>query len=195
MTASWLARMGWEVYALDGVDAAELTETGPWTAPTPRPPESASVAVDAAAALLETGEAAVVDFASGAHYAKGHIPGAWWALRSELAEAVARLPRARAYVLTCGSGLLARFAAPEFAAFTDAPVFALEGGNRAWAPSGRALESGASRLASPAIDRYRRPYEGVDNAAEAMQAYLEWEYGLVAQLARDGTHHFRTGAI
>ncbi|MET0251279.1 MAG: rhodanese-like domain-containing protein [Novosphingobium sp.] len=38
--------------------------------------------------------------------------------------------------------------------------------------------------------RYRRPYEGTDNAAEAMQAYLEWEYGLVDQLARDGTHGF-----
>ncbi|HBV8154229.1 hypothetical protein QVL75_33090, partial [Klebsiella pneumoniae] len=40
-------------------------------------------------------------------------------------------------------------------------------------------------------DRYRRPYEGTDNSAEAMQAYLEWEYGLVDQLARDGTHGFR----
>jgi len=38
--------------------------------------------------------------------------------------------------------------------------------------------------------RYRRPYEGTDNPAAAMQAYLEWEYGLVDQLARDGTHGF-----
>ena len=38
--------------------------------------------------------------------------------------------------------------------------------------------------------RYRRPYEGTDNQAAAMQAYLEWEYGLVGQLARDGTHGF-----
>lgn len=42
-----------------------------------------------------------------------------------------------------------------------------------------------------APDRYRRPYEGTDNSAEAMQAYLEWEYGLVDQLARDGTHGFQ----
>ncbi|OXH81547.1 glpE, partial [Burkholderia multivorans] len=27
-------------------------------------------------------------------------------------------------------------------------------------------------------------------AAAAMQAYLDWEYGLVDQLKRDGTHHF-----
>ena len=24
-----------------------------------------------------------------------------------------------------------------------------------------------------------------------MQAYLDWEYGLVEQLGRDGTHHFK----
>jgi len=24
-----------------------------------------------------------------------------------------------------------------------------------------------------------------------MQGYLDWEFGLVAQLGRDGTHHFR----
>lgn len=39
--------------------------------------------------------------------------------------------------------------------------------------------------------RYRRPYEGTDNPRAAMQAYLDWEYGLVAQLARDGTHRFK----
>ena len=52
------------------------------------------------------------------------------------------------------------------------------------------MESGPSRLASPLIDRYRRPYEGTDNQDEAMQAYLDWEFGLVAQLGRDGTHGF-----
>jgi hypothetical protein len=25
----------------------------------------------------------------------------------------------------------------------------------------------------------------------AMQAYLDWEFGLIAQLERDGTHHFK----
>lgn len=38
--------------------------------------------------------------------------------------------------------------------------------------------------------RYKRPYEGTDNKAAAMQAYLDWEFGLVDQLARDGTHGF-----
>ena len=38
--------------------------------------------------------------------------------------------------------------------------------------------------------RYRRPYEGTDVDAGAMQAYLDWEYGLVEQLRRDATHGF-----
>jgi rhodanese-related sulfurtransferase len=41
-----------------------------------------------------------------------------------------------------------------------------------------------------ADQRYKRPYEGTDNAQAAMQAYLDWEYGLVAQLERDATHGF-----
>jgi rhodanese-related sulfurtransferase len=38
--------------------------------------------------------------------------------------------------------------------------------------------------------RYRRPYEGTDVNTSAMQAYLDWEYGLVDQLRRDATHGF-----
>jgi rhodanese-related sulfurtransferase len=54
------------------------------------------------------------------------------------------------------------------------------------------LEQGAPPVVSPLHPdhRYKRPYEGTDNAASAMQAYLDWEYGLVAQLERDATHGF-----
>lgn len=45
-----------------------------------------------------------------------------------------------------------------------------------------------ARLAAPVIDHCRRPYEGTDVSAEAMEAYLKWEYGLIGQLERDGTH-------
>jgi len=52
------------------------------------------------------------------------------------------------------------------------------------------METGTERWLSSPLDTYRRPYEGTDVAPEAMQAYLEWEYGLVQQLRRDGTHGF-----
>jgi rhodanese-related sulfurtransferase len=38
--------------------------------------------------------------------------------------------------------------------------------------------------------RYRRPYEGTGVDTAAMQAYLDWEYGLVEQLRRDASHGF-----
>jgi rhodanese-related sulfurtransferase len=55
-----------------------------------------------------------------------------------------------------------------------------------------ALEVGPPRVI-PKPDpshRYRRPYEGTDIKESAMQAYLDWEYGLVEQLRRDATHGF-----
>ena len=91
--------------------------------------------------------------------------------------------------MTCGSSS-AGYAVPEVAALTGKPVQLLTGGTLAWIAAGL-LAHGDSGLAVERRDRYRRPYEGTDNSAEAMQAYLEWEYGPVDQLARDGTHGFR----
>ena len=51
-------------------------------------------------------------------------------------------------------------------------------------------EAGFDHPLSQPEDVYRRPYEGADHAAAAKQAYLDWEFGLVDQLARDGTHGF-----
>ena len=59
-------------------------------------------------------------------------------------------------------------------------------------PDGIALNTGPDAAPPPRgpDGRYKRPYEGTDNAAVAMQAYLDWEFGLVEQLRRDGTHGF-----
>ncbi|MFZ2650791.1 MAG: rhodanese-related sulfurtransferase, partial [Burkholderiaceae bacterium] len=65
------------------------------------------------------------------------------------------------------------------------------GGTAAWAAEGRPLAAGEAGLMSPRIDRYRRPYEGTDAPRAAMQGYLDWEFNLVAQLGRDGTHGFQ----
>jgi 3-mercaptopyruvate sulfurtransferase SseA len=103
---------------------------------------------------------------------------------------MAALPSAAHYIITSGDGVLASFFAPELAATTGARVSVLTGGTAAWTSTGGALRSGGERLTMSPIDVYKRPYEGTDNDAQAMQAYLDWEYGLVAQLERDGTHGF-----
>jgi rhodanese-related sulfurtransferase len=194
MTASWLAQLGWEVWVLDGAQAGDFSETGQPAAPVPEPegPITHTTPVELAGWLRDepAGQTAVLDLTTSANYVKRHIPGAWFALRSGLAQAVAAIPKAERYVLTCGSSLLARYAAADLARLTGAEVVVLDGGTLAWIEAGLPLEHGETRLASPRTDRYRRPYEGTDSPREAMQAYLDWEFGLVEQLGRDGTHGF-----
>ncbi|WP_392888620.1 rhodanese homology domain-containing protein [Pseudomonas migulae] len=190
MSASWLSQLGWEVHVLDDLEPEHFSEQGAWQAPVPAPRQAEEISPETLAQWLTHGDTAVLDFTSSANYVKRHIPGAWWALRSQLREALANVPSAERYVLTCGSSQLARLAVAEVEALSGKTVFLLKDGTAGWIAANLPLEEGETRLASARIDRYRRPYEGTDNPREAMQAYLDWEFGLVDQLARDGTHGF-----
>jgi rhodanese-related sulfurtransferase len=198
MTASWLAQMAWDVWVLDGTSVQDFVQTGATVSAEPQPRgEIQWVSTQRLDAWLqvqtqeEVPTTVVLDFTTSVNYVKRHIPGAWFVLRSQLDQALRTIPKAKRYVLTCGSSALARFAAQEVRDQTGAEVYVLEGGTLAWIAEGLSLEHGETHLASPRIDRYRRPYEGTDNPREAMQGYLDWEFGLVAQLDRDGTHSFQ----
>lgn len=193
MTASWLAQMGWEVFVVEPAGEAARSERGTPAAPVPEAEAVESVSPAELAKWLDQageGDIAVLDVTASANYVKRHIPGAWFVIRAQLAQALAAIPSAKRYVLTCGTSQLARFAAADLKRLKSAQVLVLEGGTTAWIDAGLPLESGETRLAVPRTDRYRRPYEGTDNASAAMQAYLDWEFGLIAQLDRDGTHFF-----
>jgi rhodanese-related sulfurtransferase len=194
MTASWLAQMAWDVYVLIDLPAQIFAETGPWVAALPKAPAVPSLAVAELAAALRDDLAdkkmIVIDLSKHAQYVQGHIPGAQYVLRSQFKQALSRLPKASAYALVCPDGLLSGYAHAEIAALLKAPVSVLTGGTQAWKAAGQSLEKGATALLSEPIDRYKRPYEGTDAPREAMQAYLDWEFGLVAQLGVDGSHHF-----
>jgi len=189
MTASWLAQLGWEVYVLEGGFDGAL-ETGAWTPRLPALPPVETLSPRDLVQALADDAVVVVDLAPSPRHRKGHVPGAWFAIRAQLPEALAALPSHKAIVLTSPDGALASLAAPELEALTDRPVRVLAGGTEAWIAAGRAVEPGLTRAANAPTDVYKRPYEGTDNAAEAMQAYLDWEFGLVDQLARDATHGF-----
>ena len=45
-------------------------------------------------------------------------------------------------------------------------------------------------MADTADDVWLKPYEQAGTVEENMQAYLDWETGLVEQLDRDGTTRF-----
>ena len=190
MTASWLAQMAWDVCVLDGLERAYYSDRGEWAAPLPPTPSVKFIPADELALLQKSGTVVVLDLGKHAQYVKGHIPGALYVLRSQFRKALSAIPRATQYVLTCADGVQSSYAAAEIARALGAEVSALKGGTRAWAAAGHTLEQGATQLLSEPIDRYKRPYEGTDNAHVAMQAYLDWEFGLVEQLGRDGTHHF-----
>jgi rhodanese-related sulfurtransferase len=194
MTASWLAQMDWETHVLTLADPGLLSERGPWQAPLPPVPDVPRVSLVTPAVLsdwlTEANPPVVIDLTTSANYLRGHIPGARFALRAQFSEILPKLPQTAHYVLTCKSSLLAYFAHAELAALAENKVFVLVGGTDAWIAAGLPIERDP-HFASPLIDRYRRPYEGTDNSKAAMQAYLDWEFGLVAQLEKDGTHHFR----
>ncbi|KQP22739.1 rhodanese-like domain-containing protein [Pseudorhodoferax sp. Leaf267] len=195
MTGSWLAQMGWDVHVLAGPRAADGGETGAQPAVLPPAPDAGRLTPAQLQAALADGNTLVLDLGPGQAYVQAHIPGAWFAIRAQLRQALGALPPAARYVLTSADGALAPYAAADLRALLaarqdPAQVLVLDGGTNAWAAAGLPLEGGEARLATPRTDRYRRPYEGTDAPRAAMQAYLDWEFGLVEQLGRDGTHHF-----
>lgn len=203
MTASWLAQMAWDVYVLDDAQISDFNEKGNWQAVMPSLPSVSAISVSALSATqpdmsdkdgATVMDTLVIDLAKHAEYVRGHIPGARYVLRSQLKHALKDLPRAKLYVLTCPDGTQSTFAFEEIKQLLstsfNAQVAVLTGGTGAWKSAGHELQSGPTHLVSPPIDRYKRPYEGTSVSREAMQAYLDWEFGLVEQLGRDGTHHF-----
>jgi rhodanese-related sulfurtransferase len=169
MTGSWLAQMGWDVAVVEGL-----------------PLVKSAARASAPGTTSEIRDSVVVDLASSPVYARGHIPGAWFMVRSRFALDCGQLPAGR-IVVTSPDGWLAHYAAADLARACGQPVEVLIGGTAGY----RGELECECRWASPAIDVYKRPYEGTDNSAQAMRAYLEWEFGLVAQVANDGIANFR----
>lgn len=120
-------------------------------------------------------------------YARGHLAGFRHYAGGQLVQEIdmAAPVRGARIVLTDDKRVRADMTA-SWLAQMGWEVYVLEGGYDG------ALEVGPP-IVLPKPDpahRYRRPYEGTDVAERAMQAYLDWEHGLVEQLRRDGTHGF-----
>ena len=190
MTASWLRQMGWkDVFVL----AERGRETGVPNAPVlgSAPPLELRIDAQELAGLQARDAATVVDLSFSRAYREGHIPGAWFAIRSRLASALEKIPLRGTLVLTSEDGRLAALAAPEARAL--APGLAvrwLEGGNAAWRAAGHALAADDVRMANEAVDLWLKPYERPNDTTKAMDEYLAWEVDLLARIERDGTANF-----
>jgi rhodanese-related sulfurtransferase len=189
MTGSWLRQMGWkDVFAL----AASGSETG-WPAPPVLgPAEQPRALLDPAAlaALIERREATVIDLSLSREYRKGHIRGAWFAIRSRLGRAAPKIEARGTAVLTSEDGAVAALALDEMRALTAAPVRYLGGGNAAWTASGRALTADEPRFADEPVDVWLKPYDRSGGQTAAMQEYLAWEVDLLNRIERDGSCRF-----
>jgi rhodanese-related sulfurtransferase len=120
-------------------------------------------------------------------FASGHLPGFRHYAGGQLVQEIdmAAPVRGARILLTDDKAVRADMTA-SWLAQMGWEVYVLDGGYDG------PLEAGPP-LALPKVDpshRYRRPYEGTEAAMDAMQAYLDWEYGLVEQLRRDATHGF-----
>ncbi len=189
MTASWLRQMGWQdVFVL--VEAG--TETGR-PAPTilgDAPPPELRIDCAGLAELAARNDATVVDLSLSRDYRKAHIPGAWFAIRSRLAQAFTKIPLHGTLVLTSEDGVLAGLAAAEALALVDIPVRFLDGGNAAWRAAGLTLTAEDVRMADDALDLWLKPYERPNDTTKAMNEYLSWEVDLLERVERDGSTDF-----
>ncbi|MGH6673571.1 MAG: rhodanese-like domain-containing protein [Xanthobacteraceae bacterium] len=188
MTASWLRQMGWrDVFVLVGSG----TEAGYPAAPELVADTQPDAAIDCSEVLriLKSNAATVVDLSLSCDYLKAHIPGAWFAIRSRLDRALAKIPLREMLILTSEDGALAALAVAEAQSLTSIPVQYLGGGNAAWKAAGYAL-SAEPLMADEAVDQWRKPYERSGNTKAAMNEYLAWEIDLLPRIERDGSLHF-----
>ena len=188
MTASWLRQMGWkDVFVLAEAGA----ETGWPVAPVLAAEAPSGEAIDSPTlnALLVRDAATVLDLSLSKDYLAGHIPEAWFAIRTRLDRSLKKIPLRDAVVLTSEDGVLARLAAAEAQALLGVPVRYLVGGNAAWRAAGFAL-SADPQMADEAVDQWRKPYERGGDTKAAMHEYLAWEIDLLPRVARDGSLKF-----
>jgi rhodanese-related sulfurtransferase len=183
MTASWLRQMGWQ-------DVYVLPEAGPETdAPITVLGSIPSDAAVEPSKVLEIDNVSVIDLSTSPHYRRGHIPGAWFAIRGRLDKALPKMQLRPACILTSEDGVLAALAVAEARALTSSPVHWLKGGNAAWVAAGFPLST-AEKMADDPIDVWLKPYERPNDHEAAMNAYLSWEIDLLERIKQDGTTHF-----
>jgi rhodanese-related sulfurtransferase len=108
MTASWLAQMGWQVAVIKDITNHDLQSKV--TGPEDDLPHTLAPLTVVDPPTLKTWLAnrsnlsMVIDVGDSSTYVKKHIPGAWWLLRSQMAQDFTRVHKANRYVLTCADG-------------------------------------------------------------------------------------------
>jgi 3-mercaptopyruvate sulfurtransferase SseA len=130
---------------------------------------------------MADGTVVILDFSDSLTFGKGHIPGAWFAIRARIAEALSKIPAGLQLVLTSEDGRFAELACLDVVQASSMPVAVLRGGNKAWSMAGLPLESGRERLTTTNDDVWYSPIDRPD-PVRAIHEYLDWETGLINQI-------------
>jgi rhodanese-related sulfurtransferase len=201
MTASWLVQAGWaDTFVLSDPFQGVGLESG---TPSVLIPEATQTGLERLSphelnGLRAEHRVTVVDFSDSLNFNKGHIPGAWFAIRSRLAESLGKIAAGELFVATGNDPALTAFAAADLRQLSGRTVAILDGGNQAWNAAGFEQATGMDNLATEPDDIFRMPFlwgHFVDQGEfeAAADAYFEWELQLPEQLRRANEIKFSRG--
>jgi rhodanese-related sulfurtransferase len=199
MTASWLVQADWpETYVLANPVEGVILATGDYKPVVPGIEHIKLAGIEPVElnGLLQTKKTTVIDVANSLAYESGHIPGAWFVVRSRLEESLKILPRSSNFVVTGDDSSLIVLTARDLAQISGKQVSILHGGNAAWRKAKLPLKSGLENLASRADDMARHPYRTgrepmTPEFRKAANAYFAWELQLPEQLERAMETNFK----
>ena len=200
MTASWMVQADWpETYVLAKPFEGASLVSGDYKPFVPGVDQIQLPRIGSAelSALLRTKKVTVIDVADSLSYKRGHIPGAWFAIRSRLEESLTALPQSSSFVVTGDDPALVALSARDLAKLSGKPVSILEGGNAAWRKAKLPLTPGFENLAAKTDDIFRQPFLWGQFEAmspefkQAANAYFAWELQLPEQLERARESNFK----
>ena len=198
MTAHWLMQMDWNEdlcarpqAGLERAHDRRPSRAFPRASRCPRPTTVAA----GRTARSRWSTPLVIDLDTSLRYRDGHVPGAWFAVRANLAQDHSRDAGQAERRHAHRAGLARRrdrgLAAPEAeAAAGGLPVAILDGGMKALARRQARRRDRSYADGRSADRRWYRPYDFKENIEAAMRQYLDWEVDLVPQVKRDGDAGF-----
>lgn len=187
VVAGWLKQLGCDAYVLEGGVGANLKVAAPET---PALPDVARVSAEVLKRRQAEG-AIVLDLRESMSFRKAHIPGSRWSIRSRI---VGDASKAEAGIVLVGDASVARLAAIDLSEAGAKNISILDGGLAAWTNAGYPVESSPDVPPdSECIDYLFFVHDRHAGNRAAMQQYLSWETGLIAQLSAEDRQLFRVG--
>lgn len=185
--ASWLLQLGCEAVVLEGGVTAPLSAALPEK---PVLPVLPTVSAAELKTLIEHQSCTVFDVGPSMGYRKAHIPSSRWSIRSRIARDASGMKTP--VVLVADDAGVARLAATELKDAGIADVRLLEGGTTVWRAAGYPPAATADMPADrECIDYLFFVHDRHAGNRAAMQQYLAWETGLMAQLGAQDKSVFR----